>query len=204
MYLKHNYSRKNIEESWSKRRTAAPLAAETGEHRAPGTAAGPPGCAVQRVVRDRLEHHVLEPGACSRACEGEAGKAQELHLCYGKQFRRLFSCFVVRVRLSCQSELLLLRLMAAVLSGDVAWANRTLVQGLFAFVISDLLCASINKVLLNSTSTVWSNLWLILGCLQRAVSLLELAHLQQGPEQLLLLGTWRGPPLWGELNPSSP
>lgn len=94
--------------------------------------------------------------------------------------------------------------MAAALSGDIAWANRPLVQGLFAFVISDLLCASINKVLLKSISTVWSNFWLIPGCLQRAASLLELAHLQQGPEQLVLLGTWGGPRSGESLTPLPP
>jgi len=56
--------------------------------------------------------------------------------------------------------------MAAALSGDIAWANSPLVQGLFAFVTGGLLSMSINKVLLKSTLPVWSDFWLGLGCLQ--------------------------------------
>lgn len=111
----------------------------------------------------------------------------------------LFSYFDVRAEFSWQWEscswCLLLRLMAAALSGDIAWANRTLVQGLFAFVISYLLSTSINRVLLKSTSPVWSNFWLVPGCLQWAA---------RACYELIFSRDLGWPPSWGELNPSAP
>lgn len=114
----------------------------------------------------------------------------------------LFSYFDVRAEFSWQWEscswCLLLRLMAAALSGDIAWANRTLVQGLFAFVISYLLSTSINRVLLKSTFPVWSNFWLVPGSLQWAASLLELAMSSSSA------GTSAGPHSGESLTPLPP